>query len=278
MDDLDTQVTTQNAATPKRTILNLLVGFIVGLAGGLVGLGGAELRLPYLAGTLRLPLKTAIPVNLAVSLITLLAALPTRLYTLNTASLVPFLIETSALGLGAVLGAYAGVSVLRRLSPVALHRAVFVLLLALGLVMIGESVVSFTPAGLLRNPMILRVISGLVLGLLIGAISGVLGVAGGEVIIPTLILGFGAPIKVAGSLSQMVSIPTVLTGFLRHYRAGSLNDREIAVWLILPMGLGAIAGGIAGGLLSSLAPSTFLKAVLGVILIASSVKVFVKKP
>ena len=137
---------------------------------------------------------------------------------------------------------------------------------------------SFTPAGLLRNPMILRVISGLVLGLLIGAISGVLGVAGGEVIIPTLILGFGAPIKVAGSLSQMVSIPTVLTGFLRHYRAGSLNDREIAVWLILPMGLGAIAGGIAGGLLSSLAPSTFLKAVLGVILIASSVKVFVKKP
>ena len=107
---------------------------------------------------------------------------------------------------------------------------------------------------------------------------GVLGVAGGEVIIPTLILGFGAPIKVAGSLSQMVSIPTVLTGFLRHYRAGSLKDREIAVWLILPMGLGAIAGGIAGGLLSSRAPSGFLKAVLGVILIASSVKVFVKKP
>src|SRR5580658_1236163 len=97
-------------ATLGRIILSALVGFVVGLAGGMVGLGGAELRLPYLAGRLRLPLKKAIPVNLAVSLATLLAALPTRLYTLRTASLKPFLYETTALGFGAILGAYAGVS------------------------------------------------------------------------------------------------------------------------------------------------------------------------
>ena len=260
---------------PSRVVLNAVVGFIVGLAGGLVGLGGAELRLPYLVGTLQLPLKTAIPVNLAVSLITLFAALPTRLYTLRTASLMPYLYETTALGLGAILGAYAGVSWLRRLSPVALARAVFALLLTLGLVMIAESVVSFTSLGVFSGSMLLRSISGIALGFVIGAISGLLGVAGGEVIIPTLILGFGASIKAAGSLSQMVSIPTVLTGFVRHYRAGALNDREIVMRLILPMGLGAIAGGIGGGLLSSVAPSSFLKAMLGVILIASSVKVFV---
>jgi uncharacterized membrane protein YfcA len=259
--------------SPGRLILNALVGFLVGLAGGLVGLGGAELRLPYLAGTLRLPLKTAIPVNLAVSLITILAALPTRLYTLKTASLAPYLYETSALAIGAILGAYAGVSGLRRLSPVALTRAVFTLLLALGLVMISESIASFAPLGLLSGSMLLKIFSGLALGFAIGAISGLLGVAGGEVIIPTLILGFGAPIKAAGSLSQMVSIPTVLTGFVRHLRAGALNDRNIVLRLILPMGLGAIAGGIGGGLLASVAPSTFLKALLGVILIVSSIKV-----
>ena len=130
----------------SRIALNAFIGFIVGLAGGLVGLGGAELRLPYLAGKLRLPLKTAIPINLAVSLLTLLAALPTRLYTLNTANLKPFAYETAALGLGAVFGAYVGVSWLRRLSPMALKRAVFALLLALGLVMIAESVVVFAPS------------------------------------------------------------------------------------------------------------------------------------
>jgi uncharacterized membrane protein YfcA len=263
--------------TPSRIVLNAFVGFIVGLAGGLVGLGGAELRLPYLAGTLGLPLKTAIPVNLAISLLTLLAALPTRLYTLNAAALKPFLYETAALGLGAVLGAYAGVTGLRRLSPAALARAVFALLLALGLVMMAEAVVTFSPLGVLPDAMAARIISGLALGCVIGAISGLLGVAGGEIIIPTLILGFGAPIKTAGSLSQMVSIPTVVTGFVRHYRAGSLNDREIMKRLILPMGLGAIAGGIGGGLLASLAPSTLLKGMLGMILIVSSVKVFARQ-
>ena len=262
--------------TPSHVVLNAWVGFVVGLAGGLVGLGGAELRLPYLAGTLGLPLKTAIPVNLAVSLATLLAALPTRLITLSTTSLKPFLYETTALGFGAVLGAYAGVSWLKRLSPRALTRAVFALLLALGLVMIAESVVSFAPLGIAPGAMLPRIISGLILGLGIGAISGLLGVAGGEVIIPTLILGFGAPIKSAGSLSQMVSIPTVFTGFVRHYRAGAFKDRAIVTGLIVPMGLGAIAGGIGGGLLSSIAPSGFLKALLGVILIMSSIKVFLR--
>jgi uncharacterized protein len=214
---------------------------------------------------------------LAISLVTLLAALPTRLYTLKTASLAPFLDETIALGLGAILGAYAGVSGLRRLSSVALTRAVFTLLLALGLVMMAEAIVSFVPLGVLPHTTLPRILSGLVLGFVIGAVSGLLGVAGGEVIIPTLILGFGAPIKAAGSLSQMVSIPTVLTGFARHYRAGAINDREIVTRLIVPMALGAIAGGIIGGLLSSRVPSGFLKAVLGVILIASSVKVFGKQ-
>jgi len=226
----------QQDATEGNIVLNALVGFIVGLAGGLVGLGGPELRLPYLAGTLRLALKTAIPVNLAVSLITLLAALPARLYTLNTASLTPYLYETGALGIGAVLGACTGVSGLRRLSPVTLTRAVFSLLLTLGLVMIAESVVSVAPLGLMPDTVSLRIISGIALGFAIGAISGLLGVAGGEVIIPTLILGFGAPIKLAGSLSQMVSIPTVLTGFVRHYRAGALNDRQIAMRLLLLFG------------------------------------------
>lgn len=267
----------QNYGTPPFVALNALIGFVVGLAGGLVGLGGAELRLPYLAGTLRLSLKTAIPVNLAVSLLTILAALPTRLYTLKTTSLGPFLYETTALGCGAVLGAYAGVTGLRRLSPLALRRSVFALLLALGLVMITESVVPVAPVGILRNPMLLRILSGLAAGFLIGAISGLLGVAGGEVIIPTLILGFGAPIKAAGSLGQMVSIPTVLTGFVRHYRAGNLNDRQIVTRLILPMGLGAIVGGIGGGLLAYLAPSSFLKALLGLILIVSAVKVFARR-
>jgi uncharacterized membrane protein YfcA len=59
----------------QRTFLNFLVGFAVGIAGGLIGLGGAELRLPYLVGVIALAAKTAVPVNLAVSFVTVVAAL-----------------------------------------------------------------------------------------------------------------------------------------------------------------------------------------------------------
>lgn len=174
------------------------------------------------------------------------------------------------------MGSYAGVDLLRRISPKALRRSVFALLLALGLVMMAEAVVSFTPVGVFRQTTLLRIVSGLVLGWLIGAISAVLGVAGGEIIIPTLLLGFGAPITGAGTLGQMVSIPTVVTSLVRHYRAGSLSDHKIAMRLVLPMGIGAVVGGIAGGLLAHLAPSGLLKAMLGAILIGSSIKVFAK--
>ncbi|MEP7354920.1 MAG: sulfite exporter TauE/SafE family protein, partial [Acidobacteriota bacterium] len=232
------------------------------------------LRLPYLVGTLRLSLKTAIPINLTVSLATLLAALPARLYTLDTKSMKPFLYETTALAVGAVMGAYVGVSSLGQVSAISLRRAVFAILLVLGLVMIAESALQITPIGILREPFVFRIISGLALGTVIGGVSGLLGVAGGEIVIPTFILGFSAPIKSAGSLSQMVSIPTVLTGVIRHYRAGNLADRQILTRIILPMSAGAIAGGIAGGLLSGLVPAALLKALLGIILITSSIKVF----
>jgi uncharacterized protein len=167
------------SAIYDRVALNAFIGFIVGFAGGLVGLGGAELRLPYLTGTLRVPLNTAIPVNLAVSLATLIAALPTRLYTLRTTDLVPFLYQTGSLAVGAILGAYIGVNWLRGLSATGLKRAVFTLLLALGVVMITEAFIAVTPRGLLPKTGALEIISGLVLGFAIGAISGLLGVAGG---------------------------------------------------------------------------------------------------
>ena len=78
--------------------------------------------------------------------------------------------------------------------------------------MIVEAVFSPSPVGFLTDVAALRLVLALIFGLVVGAVSGLLGVAGGEIVIPVLILGFGAPVKAVGSLSQMVSIPTVLTG------------------------------------------------------------------
>lgn len=86
-----------------------------------------------------------------------------------------------------------------------------------------------------------------------------LGVAGGEVIIPTLLFGYGVAIKVAGSLSMMISLPTVLTGLTRHAASGFFKDRARIMSLILPMGIGSAVGAVIGGLLVGIAPAFALK-------------------
>jgi uncharacterized protein len=258
------------------SLSNGLIGFAVGITGGLIGLGGAELRLPYLVGVLRLTPHQAVPANLAVSLFTVLAAIPTRLISLPQVSLGPYLAETLCIAAGAVVAAYLGVGWLRRLSGPALGRLIFGLLVVLGLGLMLEAWFELASDGLLPASPWVRLLAGFGFGLLIGAISSVLGVAGGEVIIPTLVFAYGVPIKAAGSLSMVISLPTVLTGMMRHARAGAYSSRGLLTRLVLPMGVGSSLRAVVGGLSVGLVSASVLKVVLGALLIWSAWKVFTK--
>ena len=66
----------------------------------------------------------------------------------------------------------------------------------------------------------MRLVVSVVLGLMIGLVSSLLGVAGGELAIPTLLFAFGADIGAAGTASLLISLPTVAVGVLRHSRPG----------------------------------------------------------
>jgi uncharacterized membrane protein YfcA len=112
-----------------------------------------------------------------------------------------------------------------------------------------------------------------VLGVGIGLVSSLLGVAGGEVIIPTLVLVFGADIKTAGTLSVMISLPTVSVGIWRYARRAAYERSDLRS-LVLPMGIGSIIGAFAGGYLVPYVPADWLKLALGVILIVSAVRIF----
>jgi len=73
-------------------------------------------------------------------------------------------------------------------------------------------VVATTAAMLTGLP---QMLVGVIVGFIIGIIAALLGVAGGELLIPALVLLFGVDIKLAGSLSLAVSLPTMLVGFVR---------------------------------------------------------------
>jgi uncharacterized protein len=75
--------------------------------------------------------------------------------------------------------------------------------------------------------------AGVFAGFVIGIVAALPGVAGGELLIPTFVLLFGADIKLAGSLALAVSLPTMLVGFARYSRDRSfvvLSETGASFW------------------------------------------------
>lgn len=260
---------------PARPALSFGVGAAVGTAGGLVGLGGAEFRLPALVGPLRFSAREAVSVNLVASFIVLAAALPFRIATVPWAAILPHLPAVLGMLAGSMSAAWIGAGWLRRISDRLLGRLILILLVALGVVLIAEGLFVAEPTRLVGDGMVATVIVAAACGVVIGLVSSLLGVAGGELIIPVFILMFGVDVKLAGSMSMLVGIPTIAVGLLRHLKAGSVL-REGAVWraTILPLGLGSVLGAILGAQVLGLVPGQALKIGLGVVLIRSAWGVF----
>ena len=245
----------------------------VGLLGGLLGLGGAEFRLPVLVGVLGYALRRAVVLNLAMSLVTVVSAAASRVSLSSMeGQVIGFLPVAMAMMSAAVLGAYVSTAWFASVSEGQLHRAIRTLLLGIGVVLLVEAAVSWRGAEQTMGPLG-QVVIGLTAGGVIGAVSSLLGVAGGELIIPTLVFAVGVGIKEAGTLSLVISLPTILTGLWRHRRHGLALRREDLLELVIPMGSGTLVGAVLGGALVPYVPAAAVKAVLGAALIASALKV-----
>ncbi len=246
----------------------------IGVLGGLIGLGGAEFRLPVLAGPLGYPARRAVALNVAISLITVLASLAIRSRTLTLAPIMPLLIPMTAMIAGAMITAFVGTALVGRLSNERLEQVILVFLVLIGSLLIIEGFLPAQLPALVPDDPVWQVATGVLFGLVIGLVSSMLGVAGGELIIPTLVFAYGAEIKVAGSASLLISLPTVLIGVIRYLDQGAYQGRRDLNETIAPMGIGSIIGAVIGGLLVGIVPSAILKVGLGVILIWSASRIF----
>lgn len=113
----------------RRPLLAFLTGLPVATLGGLIGLGGAEFRLPLLSSLFGYPVRAAVPLNLAVSFVTLLVSLLICTRTTPPGDLAPHLDALLSLLAGSMLGASLGTGLAGRVSDRALEGTVFLLLL-----------------------------------------------------------------------------------------------------------------------------------------------------
>lgn len=246
-------------------------GGIIGALGGLIGLGGAEFRLPLLIGFFNFGALEAVILNKAMSLVVVASALPFRAATVPFSAIADNWPIVANLLAGSLLGAWLGAGWATRLKSETLYRVIAALLVAIAVVLVighdataGQSFLSGSAL----------LVAGVVAGFIIGIVASLLGVAGGELLIPTLVLLFGADIKLAGSLSLAVSLPTMLVGFTRYSRDQSFSVLGRNKVLLLVMAAGSIVGTFVGGHLLGVVPNGFLLPALAVILLVSAVKVW----
>jgi uncharacterized protein len=244
---------------------------LIGTLGGLIGLGGAEFRLPLLISLFRFHGLEAVILNKAISLVVVATALPFRASVVSLSEIGahwPIVVNLLA---GSLAGAWVGAEWATRLRTKTLYRVIAVLLMLIAAVLLfAHDTVAAEP--LIGGWPVL--VAGVVAGFIIGVVASFLGVAGGEFLIPTFVILFGADIKLAGSLSLAVSLPTILVGFTRYSRDQSFAVLRQNMTFLLVMAAGSVLGTFIGGRLLGLAPNYILLPLLAALLAISAVKVW----
>jgi len=236
-----------------------------------MGLGGAEFRLPVLTFIFDFATLHAVIINLVVSLVTVAASLVLRLESIDW--LIPYLPIIFTLLAGSLIGASVGVSIASKIDEKRLDTIVAALLGFLALVITAES--SLAPQSIDWNPFAQMAI-GAAAGFVIGLFSSILGVAGGELIIPTIMILYGLDIKIAGTLSLAVSLPTILVGLYRYRTKDPFKILRPNIGFILWMALGSIMGAVIGKVMMGIVSSEMLRIFLSVILVISAYKLYKK--
>jgi len=104
-----------------------------------------------------------------------------------------------------------------------------------------------------------------------GFISGMMGVGGGSIMIPAMVILAGMEQHLAQGTSLLAMVPVGITGAFTHYRLGNVRK-----YLAFGLAGGAIAGGFVGGTVANRLPELYLKLIFAVIGIWMGIK-YVRK-
>ena len=136
-------------------------GATVGVLGGLIGLGGAEFRLPLLIGVFGFAALAAVIMNKAMSLIVVLSALPARLVSVPWSQVSPHWPVVVNLLAGSLVGAWLGATLATRRRSATLYRVLAVLLV---LIAAALAWTHFGPTSALGLPTGWQTVVGVVAG------------------------------------------------------------------------------------------------------------------
>lgn len=211
---------------------------------------------PLLIGALGLGHKQASVTSLAA--IIPIATVGASTYLGNGSIPVDHIAFGLVIALGAILTAPLGTRALR-VWPVETIRWMFIATL------LATAIMTFVTlpdrSALIEwNPL---VIAGLfVLGLVMGFVAGLLGVGGGLIAVPALIMVFGVSDLASKALSLIAMVPAAISGTLSSHRAGGVHWRDA-----IAVGIPAAATSSIGVALAGIVPVGVAQTMLGLFIL-----------
>ena len=210
----------------------LLVGLGAGFLSGVFGVGGGILIVPGLVLFAKMDQRRAHGTSLA-------AVLP-----ISVSSLITYWAHDHVdwhvsfwLAIGAVGGAFLGTKLLKTVRHDVLSYGFAILLVASAIRLYWT-----THADGRTGLSVVAAIALVLIGLATGTLAGLLGVGGGVVMIPAMVLLLGEVNVIAKGTSLAVIIPTSLMGTWRNRKSANVDVKAAAI-----VGCSGILSAIAGG-------------------------------
>lgn len=201
----------------------VVLGLVIGGLTGLLGAGGGILAVPALVYLVGLPLDTAISTSLVMGAVGPVAALVPRLQAGVQWQTV------LAVGAAGIPAAFAGTTVGALLPENVVLLAFAVLMIAAGVQMLR----SRPRANEIGERPRFWILRGLAVGVLVGFLTGLLGIGGGFITVPALMLMLGLPVGLAIGSSLAIAVINSSAGIIAH--AGTTNpDWAVAVTFVVP--------------------------------------------
>lgn len=220
-------------------IPTVLVGLGAGLLSGLFGVGGGILVVPALVMLLHIDQRVANGTSLGAVLPISVSSLLTYWSQGNVDWWMALWLSLGALG-GAVLGT-RWIHVLPR----------HVLGYMFSALLIVTAIRLYIPMNATGRDAIdvVAAITLVAIGFATGILAGLLGIGGGVVMVPAMVVFFSAPSVIAKGTSVAVIIPTSIMGTWRNWKADNI-DLKVAVVVGVSGVLSAVVGSLIAGHLS----------------------------
>lgn len=248
--------------TPNsRVVPVMLIGLGAGLLAGMFGVGGGILIVPMLVVVMKFDQRFANGTSLAA----LVPIAVSNIFTYWAHGHIDWHLA-GFIVIGALAGAVLGTHLLQIIN----RRA---------LALIFSSVMIFAAIRLFWHVTTngrgdvnaAHAIGAALLGLFAGTMSGLLGIGGGVIMVPVLVMLFGIPPVIAKGTAVAVTIPTAAMGTWRNRAKKNVDMRSAAI-----LGAGGVVTAVIGGLIANSMPDRISNVLFAVLLLTLAVRLLVE--